>query len=164
MRLRILAIVSVLLISSWLSSASRAADSLPAQLSDMTLTDHAGKNWSYLAATENYNRIRAMHQKNLIVPLVGDFGGPKAVRMAGQYLQDHGAIVKVFYLSNVEDYIGAVWPQYGVTSPLCPSTHPASLSGGSSAARRPSIPPPISSAPSGRDVGEAWRLSRDWSP
>jgi hypothetical protein len=78
----------------------------------MTTNDRLGKNWSFLATTENYARVRAMHQKNLIVPLVGDFGGPKAIRMAGQYLRDHGAVLNVFYLSNVEDYIGGVWTQY----------------------------------------------------
>jgi hypothetical protein len=78
----------------------------------MTLTDYAGKNWSYLASRQNYDRLRAMHQKNLIVPLVGDFAGPKAIRMTGQYLKDHGATVGVFYISNVEDYIQAVWSQY----------------------------------------------------
>jgi hypothetical protein len=77
----------------------------------MTMTDRAGKNWSYLAAKESYDRIRALHQKNLIVPLVGDFAGPKAIRAAGQYLKDHGATVSAFYISNVEDYIRA-WPQY----------------------------------------------------
>jgi hypothetical protein len=78
----------------------------------MTLTDGAGRNWSFLAAAENYDRIRAMHLKNLIVPLVGDFGGPKAIRAVAQYLKDHGATVNAFYISNVEDYIGAKWPQY----------------------------------------------------
>jgi hypothetical protein len=71
----------------------------------MIATDANGRNWSYLASQENYDRVRTMHQKNLIVPLVGDFAGPKAVRMAGQYLRDHGAVVNVFYISNVEDYI-----------------------------------------------------------
>jgi hypothetical protein len=78
----------------------------------MTTTDRAGKNWSFLASPDNYARVRAMHQKNLIVPLVGDFGGPKALRLAGQYLKDHGAVLNVFYLSNVEDYISNVWTQY----------------------------------------------------
>jgi hypothetical protein len=78
----------------------------------MLATDGAGRNWSYLASPENYARVRSMHQKNLIIPLVGDFGGPKAVRMAGQYLRDHGAIVNVFYLSNVEDYIQPVLEGY----------------------------------------------------
>jgi hypothetical protein len=78
----------------------------------MTRTDRNGRNWSFLATMENYERVRAMQQKNLIVPIVGDFGGPKALRMAGQYLKDHGAVLNVFYLSNVEDYLGGMFPQY----------------------------------------------------
>jgi hypothetical protein len=77
----------------------------------MTLTDRAGKNWSYLVSQENYQRVRTLQQKNLIVPLVGDFAGPKAIRMTGQYLKDHGATVAAFYITNVEDYIRA-WPAY----------------------------------------------------
>ena len=78
----------------------------------MTASDAEGRNWSFLASKDNYDRVRVMHEKNLSVPLVGDFGGPKALRMAGQYLRDHGAIVNVFYLSNVEDYIQPVWEGY----------------------------------------------------
>ena len=73
----------------------------------MTLTDGRGKNWSYLATKDRYDRVRLMQQQNLIVPLVGDFAGPKAIRAVGQYLKDHGATVHVFYISNVEDYIQA---------------------------------------------------------
>jgi hypothetical protein len=73
----------------------------------MTLTDGRGKNWSYLATKDRYDRVRLMQQQNLIVPLVGDFAGPKAIRAVGQYLKDHGATVRVFYISNVEDYIQA---------------------------------------------------------
>jgi hypothetical protein len=78
----------------------------------MTATDGQGRNWSFLASEENYRRVRTMHQKNLIVPLVGDFGGPRALRMAGEYVRQHGAIVNVFYLSNVEDYIQPVLSGY----------------------------------------------------
>ena len=78
----------------------------------MTATDGQGRNWSFLSSPENYDRVRAMHQKNLIVPIVGDLGGAKALRMVGQYLRDHGAIVNVFYLSNVEDYIQPVIDGY----------------------------------------------------
>lgn len=78
----------------------------------MITADRNGKNWSFLASRENYDRVRTMHQKNLIVPLVGDFGGTKALRMAGQYLRDRGAVLNVFYLSNVEDYIAGVWTPY----------------------------------------------------
>src|SRR4029434_2191447 len=58
----------------------------------MTATDQSGRNWSFLASRENYDRLRTMQTNNLIVPLVGDFGGPKTIRMAGQYVRDHGAI------------------------------------------------------------------------
>ena len=78
----------------------------------MTMTDLNGKNWSFLSTKGNYDRVRAMHQKNLIVPVVGDFAGPKALRAVGQYLKDHSAIVSVFYISNVEDYIQSVWASY----------------------------------------------------
>jgi hypothetical protein len=91
----------------------------------MTLTDGSGRNWSFLSSSENYNRVRAMQQKNLIVPLVGDFAGPKAIRTTGQYVRDHGAIVSVFYISNVEDYIQATWSSYvrNITSlPMDPSS------------------------------------------
>jgi hypothetical protein len=43
--------------------------------------------------------------KNLIVPLVGDFAGPKAIRAVGEYLREHDATVAAFYLSNVEQYL-----------------------------------------------------------
>jgi hypothetical protein len=78
----------------------------------MTTTDGAGKNWSYLATKESYDRVRALHQKNLIVPLVGDFAGPKTIRMTGQYLKDHSATANVFYISNVEDYLQHAWSAY----------------------------------------------------
>src|SRR6185369_164612 len=54
---------------------------------------------------ENFRFIRNMEQKNLIVPIVGDFGGPKAIRAVGQYLKDHETIVEAFYVSNVEQYL-----------------------------------------------------------
>jgi hypothetical protein len=90
----------------------RTSQESPGYTRIMTTTDTAGRNWSYLASNENYERVRAMQQKNLIVPLVGDFTGPKTLRATGQYLRDHGAIVNVFYLSNVEDYIAQTWAGY----------------------------------------------------
>ena len=71
----------------------------------MTATDKAGHNWSYLASEANYRLMRDMEMKNLIVPLVGDFAGPKAIRAVAEYLADHDAKVTAFYLSNVEQYL-----------------------------------------------------------
>jgi hypothetical protein len=75
-------------------------------------TDSHGKNWVYLAREESYKHIREMQQKNLIVPLVGDFTGGKAIKTVGQYVKDHGSTISVFYISNVEDYLQSKWSGY----------------------------------------------------
>ena len=49
--------------------------------------------------------MKALHDKNLIVPVSGDFGGPKALRAIGAYLADHGGKVSAYYVSNVEQYL-----------------------------------------------------------
>jgi hypothetical protein len=77
----------------------------------MSADDHQGmasttaKNRSFLATEENYQYIRDMELRNLIVPLVGDFAGPKAIRSVGSWAKQHGATVTTFYLSNVEQYL-----------------------------------------------------------
>jgi len=71
----------------------------------MTLTDAGGRNWSYLATEDNFRFLKEMQRRNLVVPLVGDFAGPKAIRTVGRYLKDQHATVSAFYVSNVEMYI-----------------------------------------------------------
>jgi hypothetical protein len=77
----------------------------PTYMDLMTVNDGEGKNRSFLATEENYRVIRNMQIKNLVIPLVGDFGGPKALRAVGQYVKDHDSIVTAFYVSNVEQYL-----------------------------------------------------------
>jgi hypothetical protein len=71
----------------------------------MEIDDGTGVNRSFLATEENYRLIREMQRKNLIIPLVGDFAGPRTLRSVGQYVKDHDAVVTAFYLSNVEQYL-----------------------------------------------------------
>jgi len=71
----------------------------------MTATDDHGQAWSYLATEENFQYVRDMERRNLIVPLVGDFAGKKALRAAGDYVREHDAAVAMFYTSNVEQYL-----------------------------------------------------------
>jgi hypothetical protein len=71
----------------------------------MTQTDGAGANRSYLATEDSFVLLKELESKNLVVPVVGDFGGPKAIRAVGGYLKEHGATVTAFYLSNVEQYL-----------------------------------------------------------
>jgi hypothetical protein len=71
----------------------------------MVANDARGTQRSFLASESNYKIVRDLEIKNLIVPIVGDFAGPKSIRAIGQYLKDHDATVTAFYLSNVEQYL-----------------------------------------------------------
>jgi hypothetical protein len=71
----------------------------------MTERDYGGESRSYLATEAGFRFIKALHGRNLIVPVVGDFGGPKAIRGIGTYLQIHGDTLRAFYSSNVAVYL-----------------------------------------------------------
>lgn len=71
----------------------------------MATTDGSGQTRSYLSSEEAFEVLKDLETKNLLVPIVGDFGGPKAIRAVGKYLQEKGATVSAFYLSNVEQYL-----------------------------------------------------------
>lgn len=71
----------------------------------MVENDGNGLNRSYLATEDNYQTLRQMHLRNMIVPVVGDFAGDRALRGIGRYLRKHGATVSAVYTSNVEQYL-----------------------------------------------------------
>ena len=71
----------------------------------MVQTDSAGTARGYLANEENFRVLRELQRNNLVVPVVGDFAGPTALRAVGGYLREHGTTVRAFYLSNVEQYL-----------------------------------------------------------
>ncbi|MEO5567857.1 MAG: hypothetical protein ABIR92_05165 [Gemmatimonadaceae bacterium] len=60
---------------------------------------------AFLANEENYQAVRGMHLRNMIIPVVGDFAGPKAIRSVAEYLRQRSLTVSAFYLSNVEQYL-----------------------------------------------------------
>jgi hypothetical protein len=80
----------------------------------MEATDLTGLNHSYLANEQTFRTLRDFERNNLLVPIVGDFGGDKAIRAVGRYLTEHGATVNCFYTSNVEQYLfqGDGWQRY----------------------------------------------------
>lgn len=69
------------------------------------LDDGQGVNRGFLASEENFRVMKDLETRNLIVPVVGDFGGPSAIRNVGRYLKEHETFVSAFYLSNVEQYL-----------------------------------------------------------
>ena len=60
---------------------------------------------NFLAREEDYRFVRELHLQNRIIPVVGDFAGPKAFRTVGGYLKENGYSVSAFYVSNVEQYL-----------------------------------------------------------
>ena len=70
-----------------------------------TLTNADSVNMAFLATEDRYIRLRAMERRNLVVPVVGDFLGPTAIRRVGAYLKERNARVTAFYTSNVEQYL-----------------------------------------------------------
>jgi hypothetical protein len=88
---------------------------MPTYATLQVATDTSGKNWAYLATEANYRWLKDFETKNLLVPVVGDFAGPKAIRAVAQYLKEHHAVVSAFYTSNVEQYLfqqGDEWSRY----------------------------------------------------
>lgn len=68
-------------------------------------TDLNGKQGNFLASVDDYDFVRGMHRKNLIIPVVGDFAGSKALVAIGDYLRKHNLTVTAYYTSNVEQYL-----------------------------------------------------------
>ena len=83
------------------------AERHPTYAQMMGARDEAGRAWSVLGTPEAFDVIREMQRRNLIVPVVGDFAGPKAVRAVGAYIRQHGATINTLYVSNVEPYLFA---------------------------------------------------------
>ena len=60
---------------------------------------------SFLASEENFQFLKDLEERNKVIPVVGDFGGTKAIRAVGAYLKSINATVSAFYLSNVEQFL-----------------------------------------------------------
>ncbi len=71
----------------------------------MAATDTSGTPRSYLATEAGFAWLKDLHARNMVVPVVGDFAGPRALRTIGAWLKSRGATVTAFYLSNVEQYL-----------------------------------------------------------
>jgi hypothetical protein len=67
--------------------------------------DQHGKLGNFLASKDDYDFVREMHRRNLIIPVVGDFAGKKALASVADYLRKNNYTVSAFYTSNVEQYL-----------------------------------------------------------
>jgi hypothetical protein len=80
----------------------------------MTSADDRGQNRSFLGSESNFVVVKALETRNLLVPVVGNFGGTKALAAVATYLRRTGQTVSTFYVSNVEQYLrqDGLWEQF----------------------------------------------------
>jgi len=71
----------------------------------MLSDDGRGGNRSFLASEEGFQFLKDLEERNKVIPVVGDFGGTKAIRAVAAYLKSINATVSAFYLSNVEQFL-----------------------------------------------------------
>ncbi|GMV21609.1 MAG: hypothetical protein AB7L71_04865 [Vicinamibacterales bacterium] len=121
----------------------------------MSQTDAEGRNLGFLASESGYRFVRDMHRRNMVIAVVGNFAGPRAIRGIGQYLRQHDTTVSAFYVSNVEDYLGRERsiPRNGDWQAFCRN-----------AATLPITPRSVFIRPHGLAVVDSdglWRLSKD---
>jgi hypothetical protein len=67
--------------------------------------DNTAKTYAYIGSEENFRAIKRMEEANLIVPVTGNFGGPKALKAVGSVDPRARRTVTTFYTSNVEQYL-----------------------------------------------------------
>ncbi len=67
--------------------------------------DLTGKQCNYLVTEDDFQFVRSLENRNLLIPTVGNFAGDKAFREIGKILKERGEKVTAFYTSNVEYYL-----------------------------------------------------------
>jgi hypothetical protein len=92
----------------------RRGRAFPSYADLMRQHDGTGLQRGYLATEAQFQALKDMQERNLIVPVVGDFAGPQALRAVGRYVRQRGAVVGAFYTSNVEQYLfrNGVWNRF----------------------------------------------------
>jgi hypothetical protein len=67
--------------------------------------DRAGARRSFMASEADYQFVRSLQARDLIVPIVGDLAGPQALAAVGRFLADRKEQLSAFYVSNIEFYL-----------------------------------------------------------
>jgi hypothetical protein len=80
----------------------------------MKSIDRTGIPPAFLGSEAKFAAVKARHARNLIVPVAGDFAGPRAMRGVGDWVRERAGAIGMFYVSNVETYLqrDGKWPLY----------------------------------------------------
>lgn len=77
-------------------------------------TDRQKQRWNFLASEDDFQFVRSLQQRDLVVPVVGDLAGPSALAAIGRLMTSRGDRLSAFYASNVEFYLfgGGTFPVF----------------------------------------------------
>jgi hypothetical protein len=67
--------------------------------------DLAGKQLNYLASEEDFQYLKSLEARNLVIPVVGNLAGDHALREIGRVMTERGEKLSALYVSNVEFYL-----------------------------------------------------------
>lgn len=67
--------------------------------------DLAGTPQSFLASEDDYQFVKGLEARGMVIPAVGDLAGPTAMPAIARFLAATNHAVSVFYTSNVEYYL-----------------------------------------------------------
>jgi hypothetical protein len=88
------------------TSLGRSPRSYYPTLRDLLLEkDLTGKQATYLASEDDFQFLKSLHARNLIVPVVGNLAGNHALREVGKVMAQRGDKLSAMYVSNVEFYL-----------------------------------------------------------
>lgn len=68
-------------------------------------TDLTGRQAGYLAGEEDFQFLKSLQDRDLVIPVVGDLAGEHALAAIGRYVAERGERVSALYTSNVEFYL-----------------------------------------------------------
>jgi hypothetical protein len=68
-------------------------------------TDRSGRQASFVATEAAFQFVKSLEDRNMVIPVTGDFGGTHALVAVGAWIRAHRETVSAFYVSNVEQYL-----------------------------------------------------------
>lgn len=67
--------------------------------------DLEGRQRSFLSSEAAFRVVKSLEERNLVIPVVGDFAGAKAFDQVARWMREHGEKLSALYASNVEYYL-----------------------------------------------------------
>jgi hypothetical protein len=71
----------------------------------LAVAESSGQRANYLASEEGFQFVKSLQQRDLVIPVVGDLGGARALAAIGELLTRRKMRMSALYASNVEFYL-----------------------------------------------------------